>query len=77
MDYGPITKRVLQVKVCYTEEELNKFLASFDYAEGSLNTIQDISYLNCPTGEMTENSGKIVTNLVTIVRYWTTVEEWL
>lgn len=77
MDCGPIRKRVLQVKVCYTEDELNKFLASFDYTEGSLNTVQDISYLNCPTGEMTETSGKIVTNLVTIVRYWTTVEEWL
>ena len=70
-------QKILKVKYCYTEEEVNSFLETMPFEvfhdkeeEKSVSKLYGITYLPSPNGGGTEDDISYNTDIVAIVQYW-------
>lgn len=70
-------QKILKVKYCYSEEELNEFLATMPFEvfhdkeeEKSVSKLYGITYLPAPNGEATVDTGSYRTDIIAVVQYW-------
>lgn len=68
-------KRILKVKFCQNEEELNKFLENFpleEYEEGEkvISKLHRVTYLPKQVANGDSSKFEISSSVISIVEYW-------
>ncbi len=66
---------IIQVKYCYSEEELNEFLKTLHTDAALAPRLHNIQYLPNVNGEGDDSKVSISNSVIAIVQYWTKKEK--
>ncbi len=69
-----MNNKLMKVRYCYTEKELNEFLETLSIENNSKPRLQNIIYVTNPQGGGTEEEFKVSCEVIAIVQYIIEIE---